>query len=138
MAPHREPVEHALTEAVFRKAICVFAYPEEGFALRADHEPPIAVRGTPEWWLWCRVARALGQLLACLAHRHTGPVRGGTDVGDRCEQGVLPEVVGLPPGDLIKQVRFGPAMEGCCGQHRVLELRVFPAAEGALGQEPLA
>ena len=28
--------------------------------------------------------------------------------------------------------------EGCCGQHRVLELRVFPAAEGALGQEPLA
>jgi hypothetical protein len=21
--------------------------------------------------------------------------------------------VGLPPGDLFKQVRFGPAMEGC-------------------------
>jgi hypothetical protein len=63
---------------------------------------------------------------------------GGADVGDRREQGVLPEVVGLLPGDLIKQVWFGPAMEGCCGQHCVLELLDFPAAEGALGQEPLA
>ena len=36
----------------------------------------------------------------------------GADVGDRREQGALPEVVGLPPGGLIKQVRFGPAMEG--------------------------
>jgi hypothetical protein len=44
----------------------------------------------------------------------------------------------LPPGDLIEQVRFSPAMEGCCGQHCVLELGVLPAAEGALGQEPLA
>ncbi|HEY6315389.1 MAG TPA: hypothetical protein VIY52_31920 [Streptosporangiaceae bacterium] len=26
----------------------------------------------------------------------------GADVGDRREQGVLPEVVGLPPGDLIE------------------------------------
>ena len=51
---------------------------------------------------------------------------------------LLPEVVGLPPGDLIEQVRFGPAMESCCGQHCVLELRVLPAAERALGQEPLA
>jgi hypothetical protein len=33
-----------------------------------------------------------------LAHRHAGPVGSGTDVGDRREQGVLPEVVGLPPG----------------------------------------
>jgi hypothetical protein len=48
--------------------------------------------------------------------------------------GVLPEVVGPPPCDLIKQVWFGPAMEGCCGQHCVLELCVLPAAEGALGQ----
>src|SRR5258708_6428493 len=35
-------------------------------------------------------------------------------------------------------VRPGPAVEGCRGQHRVLELLVVPAAEGALGQEPLA
>ena len=44
----------------------------------------------------------------------------------------------LDQGHLIKQVRFGPAMKGCCGLRRVLELRVFPAAEGGLGQEPLA
>jgi hypothetical protein len=66
------------------------------------------------------------------------PAGGRADVGDRREQGVLPEVVGLPPGDLIKQVRFGPAVDGCRGQHRVLQLGVLPAAEGALGQEPLA
>jgi len=29
-------------------------------------------------------------------------------------------------------------MEGCCGQHRVLELRFLPATEGALAQELLA
>ena len=40
--------------------------------------------------------------------------------------------------DLLKQVRFGAAMEGRGGQYGVLELPVFPAAEGALGQEPLA
>jgi hypothetical protein len=34
--------------------------------------------------------------------------------------------------------RFGPALEGRCGQHCVLELVVLAAAEGALGQEPLA
>jgi hypothetical protein len=84
------------------------------------------------------VARALGQDLACLAHRDARLAGGGADVGDRREQGVLPEVVGLPLGDLVKQVRFGAAMKGCCGQHRVLQLGVFPAAEGALGQEPLA
>ena len=33
---------------------------------------------------------------------------------------------------------FGPAVQGCCGQHRVLEFRVLAAAEGGLGQEPLA
>jgi 5'-phosphate synthase pdxT subunit len=26
-----------------------------------------------------------------------GPAGGGTEIGDRCERGVLPEVVGLPP-----------------------------------------
>jgi hypothetical protein len=64
---------------------------------------------------------------------HARPAGGGADVGDRREQGVLPEVVGLPPGDLIQQVRFGPALEGCRGRHGVLELGVLPAAEGALG-----
>ena len=67
-------------------------------------------------------AGALSQVLACLAHRHARPAGGGADVGDRREQRVLPEVVSLPPGNLIKQVRFGPAMEGCRGQHGVLEL----------------
>ncbi len=32
----------------------------------------------------------------------------------------------LPPGHLTKQVWFGPAMEGCSGQHCVLELLVLP------------
>jgi hypothetical protein len=64
----------------------------------------------PNWSLWRWAARALGQVLACLAHRHARPDGGGADIGDRREQGVLPEVVGLPPGDLIKQVRFGPAV----------------------------
>jgi hypothetical protein len=73
-----------------------------------------------------------------LAHWHARPTGGGADVGDRREQGVLPEVIGLPPGDLIQQVRFGPAVEGRCCQHGVLELAVVPAAEGALRQEPLA
>ena len=92
----------------------------------------------PKWASWRWVARALGQVLACLAHWHARPAGGGADAGDRREQGVLPEVVGLPPGDLIEQVRFSPAMDGCRGQHCVLELGVLPAAEGALGQEPLA
>src|SRR5947209_5542173 len=32
--------------------------------------------------LWCRVAVALGQVLACLADRHARPAGGGADVGD--------------------------------------------------------
>src|SRR5262252_4587636 len=39
---------------------------------------------------------------------------------------------------LLQQVRLGPAVDGCRGQHRVLELRVLPTAEGAPGHEPLA
>ena len=71
----------------------------------------------PKWSLWRRgVAGAVGQVLACLAYRHARPAGGGADVGDGREQGVLPEVVGLPAGDLIEQVRFGPGVEGCCGQ----------------------
>ena len=38
---------------------------------------------------------ALGQVLARVAHRVACPVGGGADVGDGCEQGVLPEVVVL-------------------------------------------
>ena len=84
------------------------------------------------------MARALVQVLACLAHRDARPAGGGTDAGDRRVHGVLPEVVGLPRGDLIEQVRSGPAVDGRCGQHCVLKLRVLPSAEGGLGQEPLA
>ena len=97
-----------------------------------------APTGVPDGSLWCRVAGALGQVLACLAYWHARPAGGGADVGDCREHGVLPEVVRLPPGDLIKQVRVGPAMKSCRGQHCILELVVLPAAEGALGQEPLA
>jgi hypothetical protein len=62
---------------------------------------------------------------------------GRTDIGDRCEQGVLPEVVGLPPCDLIEQVRVGPAAQCCRYEDRVLELLVLPVTECAIGQEPL-
>jgi hypothetical protein len=54
------------------------------------------------------------------------------------EPGLPLEVVGLPPADLIKQVRFGSPVQSCRGQQCVLELCVLAAAEGALGQEPLA
>jgi hypothetical protein len=37
----------------------------------------------------------------------TRSVRGGADVGNRCEQRVPPEVVSLPPGNYIQQVRPG-------------------------------
>src|SRR5882762_1391888 len=84
------------------------------------------------------MAGALGEVMACLAYRYARPAGGGADVGDGREERVPPQVVGLPPGGLIEQVRLGPAMDGCCGQHRVLEFGVLPAAEGALGQEPLA
>jgi len=66
------------------------------------------------------------------------PAGGSADIGDRRVHGVLPEVVGLPRGDLIKQVRLGPAVDARCRQYCVLELRVPPPAEGRLGQEPLA
>jgi len=75
--------------------------------------------------------------LQCLAYRDACPAGGGAEVGDRGEQGVLPEIVSLPPGDLIQQVRFGSGAQrrGC--QHGELKLLLLPAAERALGQEPL-
>ncbi len=90
-----------------------------------------------EWYLWRWVARVPGQLLACVAHGRTGPVGGSTDVGDRCEQGKLPEVVGLPPGDLVQEIGLGSAAQRGGGQDGELELVVLPSAECALGQEPL-
>ncbi len=57
------------------------------------------------------------------AHRHIHLGWRRVDLGNRCEQGVLPEVGGLPPGDPIKQVRFGPVIEGCA-QHCVLIVTV--------------
>src|SRR5580692_6233275 len=75
--------------------------------------------------LWRRVVRALAQVLACLAHRDTRPAGGSADVGDRRVRGVLPEIVGLPRGDLIEQVRSGPALDARCSQYRVPELRVL-------------
>src|SRR6266436_6559135 len=90
-----------------------------------------------EWYLWRWVARVPGQLLACVAHGRTGPVGGSTDVRDRCEQGKLSEVVGLPPGDLVQEIGLGSAAQRGGGQDGELELVVLPSAECAFGQELL-
>ena len=108
---------------IFRKPGLKLACHPARYLVKAQAE------AAPHWSLWRRVARALGKVLACLAHRHGRPAGGGADERDRREQSVLPEVVALPPGDLIKQVRLGPAMQGRCGQHRVLDFVVLPAAE---------
>jgi hypothetical protein len=73
-------------------------------------------------WRW--VAPARGQVLACLAYGGACVAGGGADVGDRCVEGVLPEVIGLPPGDLIEQVRLGSPVERRRGQDCVLEFLV--------------
>jgi hypothetical protein len=52
-------------------------------------------------------------------------------------QGVLPEVLGLPSGDLTKQVGLCLATQRRRSQDSKLKLPVFPAAERALRQEPL-
>ncbi len=80
---------------------------------------------------------ATGQLLACLAGGHTGRVGGGTDVGDRRKKGVLSEVVGLPPGDLVQEIGLGSAAQRGGGQNGELELVLIPSTECALGQEPV-
>jgi hypothetical protein len=66
------------------------------------------------------------------AHWDARPAGGGTDVGDCCEQGVLPEVVRVPPGNLGDQIRLGSAAERGRGQHSELKLVVPPSAECAL------
>jgi hypothetical protein len=50
---------------------------------------------------------ALGQVVACLACGDACLAGGGADVGDRGVEGVLPEVIARPPGDLIERVRPG-------------------------------
>src|SRR5262249_58093806 len=62
----------------------------------------------PEVVLWRGVVLVQGQVLAQLARWDACPARGRTQIGDGCEQGVLPEVVGLPPGDLVEQIRSVP------------------------------
>src|SRR5579863_5783332 len=84
------------------------------------------------------VLRRPGEFLTCLADRHADPAGGGPKIGDGCVEGVFPEVVGLPPGNLIEQVRLGPAVQCCRGQDGVLELLVLPAAEPAFRQESLS
>ncbi len=51
-----------------------------------------------------------------------GSASGGADISDRCVQGVLPEVIGLPPGDLVKQVRLCSAAQRRSCQDRELKL----------------
>ena len=84
------------------------------------------------------MAGVLAEILACLTDWDACPTGSGADVGDRRVHGVLPEVISLPVGDVLEQVRFGPAVDGRRGQDRVLELGVLPSAEGALGQVALA
>jgi hypothetical protein len=82
-------------------------------------------RCVPNWSFWRWVARALGPGpgMPGAPGRPPGWRRRGCRRPSR--QGVLPEVAGLPRGDVIKQVWFGPALEGCCGQHCVLNLGVW-------------
>jgi len=76
------------------------------------------------------VARAPGQVLACLTHRHARPARGGADIADRREQAVLPEVIGPAtrrphPADPVRS----PPWRAAAASNRVLELLILPAAE---------
>ena len=76
----------------------------------------------------------LGQYLAYLTHRHARPASGGANIGDRRIQGVLPEVIGLPPGDLIQQVRLYSTPQRRSCQDSELEFLILPTTEGALRQ----
>lgn len=59
---------------------------------------------------YSRLAGALAEVLTRLTDRDARPAGTCSDIGDRRLRGVLPEVVGLPPGDLVKQVRLGLAV----------------------------
>jgi len=72
--------------------------------------------------------------LANLARGRTRLVGGGPDVGNRCEQGVLPAVAGLPPVDLLEQVRLGSSVQRRHRRDSEPELALVPATERALGQ----
>jgi len=77
-----------------------------------------------------------GQVLACLACGEACVAGGGADMGDRGVEGVLPEVIGVPSGGFIEQVRFGSPVKRRRGQDCVLEFFVLAAAEWGFGQEP--
>jgi hypothetical protein len=82
-------------------------------------------------------AQELSQLLAYLAHRNARPVGDGTYNGNRCEQCVLPEIVSLPPDDLIEQVGLGSPAQCRHRQDSEPQLVLLPATQRALGQKPL-
>jgi len=71
------------------------------------------------------------QRTALTAASMTGVCRGRPWPGNGCEQGVLPEVVGLPSGDLIEQVRVGPAAQ-CCRSGLAQGLRAHGSGPGVL------
>jgi len=79
------------------------------------------------------VGGALVEVFACLTDRDARTAGGGADVGDRGIHGVLPEVVGLPPRDLIEEVRLGSAADGCCSQDCVLDDVIVPDDIPGLG-----
>jgi hypothetical protein len=73
-----------------------------------------------------------------LGGRGAGSAGGGADVGDRRERAYCQKSSVCDQVSSSSRTGSVRAVEGCCDQHRVLEFGVLPAAEGALGQEPLA
>lgn len=83
-----------------------------------------------------RAARALVQVLTCLAHWDARPTGGGADVGDRRVHGVLSEVVGLPGCDLIKSGE--PVNQGMMGSHGALRSRPLPAGHSTMVDQTIS
>ena len=75
--------------------------------------------------------------VAGCGYGHTRPVGGGADIGNRCEHGVLPEVVGLPLDGLVEQVRLGSLEQRRHRQDSEPEFVLVSATERAVGQEPI-
>jgi hypothetical protein len=71
--------------------------------------------------------------MSCLVTAIADAPGGGADVGDGREQGVLPEAIGLLPGDLIKQVRFGPVMEAAAASTAIMFATGYTSVNGAPG-----